>query len=397
MATHPQNPEINLLDGAFYASDPHPYFTWMRANAPVYWDESCGIWGVASHAAVMHASKTPADFCNSQGMRPDQPAIPSMINMDDPQHVRRRRLVSSGFTPRRVQDQSTKVAEVCRELVAKARAQAEFDFVRDVAAPLPMIMIGDMLGVLPEDRDKLLRWSDDLILGTSSTATPEAAEAAMTAFAEYSDYNREVVADRRSKAPAEDLMSILVHAEIEGEKLDDEALLQESLLILIGGDETTRHVLSGGMNQLLHHPEQYQALIDDPSGIPRAVEEMLRWVTPIQNMSRTATRDVELGGQQIREGDKLVLLYPSANRDESVFADPFRFDIRRDPNPHVAFGGYGAHFCLGASLARLELTTMFTEIVTNLPKLELATADPLPMRPSNFIVGIEEMPVRTTN
>jgi len=397
MTTHPQNPEINLLDGRFYANDPHPYFTWMRANAPVYWDESCGIWGVASHAAVMHASKTPGDFCNSQGMRPDQPAIPSMINMDDPQHVRRRRLVSSGFTPRRVQDQSAKVSEVCRDLVAKARAKAEFDFVRDVAAPLPMIMIGDMLGVLPEDRDKLLRWSDDLILGTSSTATPEAAEAAMTAFAEYSDYNREVVADRRAKPPAEDLMSILVHAEIEGEKLDDEALLQESLLILIGGDETTRHVLSGGMNQLLHHPDQYQALIDDPSGIPRAVEEMLRWVTPIQNMSRTATRDVELGGQQIRQGDKLVLLYPSANRDEAVFEDPFRFDIRRDPNPHVAFGGYGAHFCLGASLARLELTTMFTEIVTNLPKLELATADPLPMRPSNFIVGIEEMPVRTTN
>jgi len=394
MPKHSQNTEINLLDGRFYARNPHPCFTWMRANAPVYWDAQTEIWGIACHADVMHVSKTPADFCNGQGMRPDQPAIPSMINMDDPDHVKRRRLVSSGFTPRQVQDQTSKVTEVCRTLVAKVRAMGDFDFVRDLAAPLPMIMIGDMLGVLPEDRDRLLRWSDDLIIGTSSTATPEAAEGAMQAFAEYSVYHSEVVANRRTRHDANDLISILVHAEIDGEKLDDEALLQESLLILIGGDETTRHVLTGGMHQLLRHPEQYRALIEDPAKIPAAVEEMLRWVTPIQNMSRTATRDVELHGERIREGDKVLLLYPSANRDETIFEDPFRFDITRDPNPHVAFGGYGSHFCLGASLARLELTTMIHQIVTELPMLELSTTDPLPMRPSNFIVGIEKMQVR---
>jgi cholest-4-en-3-one 26-monooxygenase len=394
MAAHPQNPEINLLDGRFYAGDPHPCFTWMRAHAPVYFDQQTGVWGVATHAGIMQASKRPHDFCNGQGMRPDQPAIPSMINMDDPHHVKRRRLVSSGFTPRRVQDHAPKVREICRGLVTRARDKREFDFVRDVAAPLPMIMIGDMLGVLPEDRDKLLRWSDDLILGTSATATPEAAAGAARAFVEYSEYNREVVADRRRRGPADDLMSVLVHAEIDGEKLDDEALLQESLLILVGGDETTRHVISGGMHQLLRHPDQYEKLVDDPGLIPVAVEEMLRWVTPIQNMSRTATRDTELLGVPIGAGDKLVLLYPSANRDESIFDEPFQFDIERDPNPHVAFGGYGAHFCLGASLARLELRTMFEEIARTLPDLELATAAPLPLRPSNFIVGIEEMPVR---
>jgi len=150
----------------------------------------------------------------------------------------------------------------------------------------------------------------------------------------------------------------------------------------------------GTLGQLLRHPEHYRALIEDPGKIPAAVEEMLRWVTPIQNMSRTATRDVGLHGERIRKGDKVLLLYPSANRDEAIFEDPFCFDIARNPNPHVAFGGYGSHFCLGASLARLELTTMIQEIVTELPLLELATADPLPMRPSNFIVGIEQMPVR---
>ncbi len=396
MASHPQNPGINLLDGRFYAEDPHPYFTWMRGNAPAYWDEQTAVWGVAAHADIMHVSKSPHVFCNSQGMRPDQPAIPSMINMDDPQHVKRRRLVSSGFTPRRVLDHGPKVREVCRGLVARAREMGSFDFVRDVAAPLPMIMIGDMLGVLPEDRDRLLRWSDDLILGTSATATPEAAAAAMNAFAEYSEYNRQVVADRRRNDAGEDLMSILVRAEVDGEKLDDEALLQESLLILIGGDETTRHVISGGMNQLLHHPDEYRRLVENPAQIPTAVEEMLRWVTPIQNMSRTATRDVVLHGETIRAGDKVLLLYPSGNRDESVFDRPFEFDVERTPNPHVAFGGYGAHFCLGASLARLEMISMFEEIVRELPTLELASADPLPMRPSNFIVGIEAMPVRVS-
>ena len=395
MADHPTRPEIRILAGEFYASNPHPWFRWMRENAPVYRDPE-GVWGITLHADIMSMSKDSATFCNSQGMRPDSPPIPSMINLDDPHHKRRRNLVNRGFTPRRVADHEPKIREICRGLIERVAPAGSCDFVRDIAAPLPMIMIGDMLGVAPEDRDDLLRWSDDMIRGTSMTAGADAVTAAANAFAEYAEYNRHVVADRRSKPPQEDLVSVLVHAEIEGERLDDEALLQETLLILVGGDETTRHVITGGMEALIRNPGERQKLIDDPSKLEVAIEEMLRWVTPIQNMARAATRDVEVRGQKIREGDKLLLLYPSGNRDATVFDDPDSFRVERQPNDHVAFGGYGTHFCLGAALARLELRVMFEECLARLPDMELATSDPLPMRPSNFITGIESMPVAFT-
>jgi cytochrome P450 family 142 subfamily A polypeptide 1 len=391
---HPANPAIRLTDGCFYAADPHPHFLWMRENAPVFFDPEGQTWGVALYEDVMRVAKDPETFCNAEGMRPDSPPIPSMINMDDPAHKRRRNLVNKGFTPRRIAEHEDKVRGICADLIENARKRRSFDFVADVAAHLPMIMIGDMLGVEAEDRETLLRWSDDMLHGTSATARPEAMQAAMQAFEEYAIYNRRVVADRRSRPPQDDLMSILVHAEIDGERLDDEALLQESLLILIGGDETTRHVITGGMNQLLRHPDQKQKLIDDPRKIPTAIEEMLRWVTPIQNMARTATRDVELRGQKIEKGDKVLLLYPSANRDAAVFPNPFEFDVERRPNEHLAFG-YGSHFCLGASLARLELRVMFEELLARLPNLRLVGEAPLEMRESNFITGIEQMPVTT--
>ena len=254
-------------------------------------------------------------------------------------------------------------------------------------------MIAELMGLPLEDRDRFWRWSDDMIKGSAASAPLELQMGAVKAFEEYAAYNKRVVADRRSRGPAEDLMSVLVHAEIDGAKLNDDDLLQESLLILIGGDETTRHVLTGGMEQLLRHPDQRQRLIDDPARIPVAVEEMLRWVSPIKNMARTATRDVELRGETIREGDKLLLLYHSANRDERVFERPDQFQADRQPNPHVAFGGYGAHFCLGASLARLELRVMFEELLRALPDATLDSDAKLPLRPSNFIVGLEELPI----
>ena len=201
-----------------------------------------------------------------------------------------------------------------------------------------------------------------------------------------------VIAERRG-GPGQDLVSLIVNATPEGDPLDDEALIHETLLILIGGDETTRHVITEGAEALIRHPAERQKLIDDPSRIPVAVEEMLRWVSPIKNMNRTATRDTEFGGEKIREGDKLLLLYHSANRDERVFEDPMRFDVTRAPNEHLAFGGLGTHFCLGASLARLELRIMFERLMARLPELALASDEPLPLRPSNFIVGIERMPV----
>jgi cytochrome P450 family 142 subfamily A polypeptide 1 len=318
-----------------------------------------------------------------------------MINLDDPAHRRRRGLVSRGFTPRRVAAHERRIRQLCRELIDAIAPKGRCDFVEEVAAPLPMAMIGDLLGVEPEDRRMLQRWSDDLIAGgTAGNATPEVVAAATRAFLEYSEYNRKVVADRRAR-PRDDLMTVLVQAEIDGARMSDEDLLQEGLLILVGGNETTRHVITGGCEALCRNPAERRKLLDDPSRIPLAVEEMLRWVTPIQNMNRTATRDATLRGQTIRAGDKLLLLYPSANRDESVFADPFRFDTARDPNPHLAFG-FGAHFCLGASLARLELRVLFEELLPRLPDMRLADDGPPPAVPSNFIRGIRSLPVEFT-
>jgi cytochrome P450 family 142 subfamily A polypeptide 1 len=203
-----------------------------------------------------------------------------------------------------------------------------------------------------------------------------------------------VIADRR-QSPQDDLTSVLVHAEVDGDRFDDETLVHETLLILIGGDETTRHVITGGLYQLLRDRTRWDALVHDRSLLPNAVEEMLRWVSPIKNMSRTAVNDVEIRGETLHAGDQLILMYPSANRDADEFPDPFTFDVRRDPNHHIAFG-FGPHYCLGQALARLELNVMFDVLFRRLPDLEPAADDPLPYRASNFIVGPEAMPVRFT-
>jgi cytochrome P450 family 142 subfamily A polypeptide 1 len=386
------------MDPHFYL-DPHLHFMWMREHAPLYWDETSpdgGLWGVALHEDILFVSKTPELFCSSKSSRPERDLhIPSMINMDDPDHKRRRNLVNRGFTKQRVEAHEPKIRAICRELIDTVLPKGRCDFVHDIAAPLPMIMIGDLLGVEPEDRDKLLRWSDELLGGGAARRLPKdqlRAHQAKVAL-EYIAYAQGVIADRR-KRPRDDLMSILVHAEIDGDRLGEEEIIQESLLILVGGDETTRHVITGGMLALIEHPEQRAKLRANPGLVTTAVEELLRWVTPIQNMNRTATRDVELRGQKVREGDRLLLLYPSANRDARVFRDPFRLDLARTPNHHVAFGGPGTHFCLGASLARLELRVMFEELLARMPELELSVpAAGLRYRPSNFIVGLEEMPV----
>lgn len=391
MSDHPRNPKVQLLDHDFYARDPHVHFRWLRENAPVYWDESARLWGIARYDDVMAVSMDPKTFCNGNGIRPDAPQLPYMIDSDGVEHRRRRSLVSKGFTPRRVVEREARIREISIGLIERARARRRFDFVKDVAAWLPLIVIGDMLGVEPEDHERLLRWSDDMVLG-SGALTRDRIDAAHKAFEAYSEYQMQVIADRRRKPPQDDLVSVLVHAKIDGGKLDDETLLMESLLILIGGDETTRHVISGGMYELLRRPRQRALLAADPSKIGMAVEEMLRWVSPIQNMARTTTRDVEMRGQRIREGDTVLLLYPSANRDAQVFHEPDTFDVERVPNEHLAFG-FGAHYCLGSNLARLELRVVFEEILTRMPNLRLLTDQPPPRRRSNFISGIEELPV----
>jgi cytochrome P450 family 142 subfamily A polypeptide 1 len=383
--------DIRLVDGRFWARDPQEELAWLRRHSPVHWDELGQVWGVALHEDVIAVSKDAQTFSNAGGIRPDADPLPHMIDLDDPAHKRRRALVNKGFTLRRVAAREARIREIAVGLIEHNRAKGAFDFVMDLAAWLPLVVIGDMLGIERDHYPKLLEWSDILLKGPGGG--PEALARATQAYVEYNDYQRRVVADRRSRPPQDDLVSILVHAELDGERLDDDTILAESLLILIGGDETTRHVITGGFYQLMRHPEQRRLLAAHPEKIPTAVEEMLRWVTPIRNMARTATRDVGLRGQRIREGQKLLLLYPSANRDERVFRDPQRFDVERTPNEHLAFG-HAAHFCLGASLARLELRVMFEELLARLPDLELASTEPPGLRVSNFITGYERLPVR---
>jgi cytochrome P450 family 142 subfamily A polypeptide 1 len=394
MADHPTRDDIDLIAGTFYRDDPHEKWTWMREHAPVYFDPNSGVWGITRYHDVKAISKDAETFSNAGGIRPDSPAVPMMIDMDDPEHVRRRKLVNKGFTPRRVRDSEARINLVCDAIIDRVCEQGECDFVRDIAAPLPMIMIGDALGVAPEDRDLLLRWSDELLSALTGHQTEEDMIKAATAFGDYGVYAQQVIAERQ-REPRDDLMSVLVHAEVDGDRLDEESVIHESLLILIGGDETTRHVISGGMYQLLVNPDQLAMLRQDRGGLDTAVEEMLRWVSPIRNMARTATRDVELGGQTVPQGDKVLLFYPSANRDDEVFDDPFTFDSTRSPNEHVAFG-FGTHFCLGNSLARLELKVMFDRILDRLPDLALVDSAEPASRAANFVSGYEEMPVRFT-
>lgn len=394
MPNHPIRDEIRLLDGAFYVNDPLAHYAWMRDNAPVYYDPSGEVWGITLHEDIMAVSKTPEVFCSGKGSRPDS-WTPSMINMDDPEHKRRRNLVNRGFTPGRLKADEGKVRAICTRLIDAVCERGECEFVREIAAPLPLIMIGDMLGMPPEDFETLLRWSETMLKATSSSADQADLDAAAQAGGEYFTYITGAIEQRKTN-PSDDLLSSLVHAKIDGNGLAEDEIAHESLLILVGGDETTRHVITEGALALMQHPEQRQRLMGDPSGLTVAVEELLRWVSPIKNMSRTATRDTELRGEKIREGEKLLLLYPSGNRDPRAFADPDVFDVARKPNTHVAFGGYGTHHCLGSSLARLELRVMFDELLRRLPDLELAEGAALPLRESNFIVGIEEMPVRFT-
>jgi cytochrome P450 family 142 subfamily A polypeptide 1 len=394
MTRSPAEFGIDLMSGEFFGNDPYPAFAWMRGHAPVFYDDGNDLWALARYEDVKAAGTDTAVFSSAGGIRPKFPGLPMMIDLDAPEHVRRRKLVSAGFTPRRVQAMEAQVRAVCDEVIDQVCEQGSCDFVRDIAAPLPLNVIGDMLGIAREDRSDLLRWSEDM-LGSQGAADASGLEAAARAFEEYSAYMERVLADRRRTGADGDLVGILVHAEIDGDRLDQLSLIHETLLILIGGDETTRHVISGGMLALFEHPRQRERLQADPGLLPAAVEEMLRWVTPIKDMVRTTTREVELRGERIPQGAEVMLLYPSANRDEAVFHHADTFDTARAVNPHLAFG-FGAHFCLGNQLARLELRVMFERLFARLPDLALAGPGPLPHRASNFISGLESMPVTFT-
>lgn len=388
-----RQPDLSITSGAFWGRNPHPELAWIRRHDPVYFDREAGVWGISRYDHIKEIESDPATFSNAGGIRPETGPIPMMIDMDDPEHRMRRKLVARGFTPNRVREQEPAIHSLVHDLVDEVCERGECDFVWDLAAWIPLIMIGDALGVEPDDRATLMRWSDDLLRGLG-TEDLDLLIAAGEAFNGYNEYGQRVIEDRRA-CPRDDLMSILVHAEVDGDRLDDHSILHESLLILIGGDETTRHVMSGGAYQLMRHPDQWQRMLDDRALVIPAVEEMLRWVTPIKNMARTATKTVDFHGQQIQAGQKLLMLYPSANRDEDHFVDPHTFDIERAPNEHVAFG-FGTHFCLGSSLARLELRALFNVLLDRLPDLRLVDVEEPAHRPANFVSGYEGMKVTFT-
>ena len=384
-------PDVDLTNGNFYSDrGAHEVYRWMRANEPVFRDRN-GLAAAATYQAVIEAERDPETFSNTGGIRPDQPGMPYMIDMDDPAHLLRRKLVNAGFTRKRVMDKAAGIDTLCDSLIDAVCERGECDFVRDIAAPLPMAVIGDMLGVLPAERATLLKWSDDLVCGLNSAADEATLAAVMDAFAAYSAYATESI-DKRRAEPTDDLFSILVNSEVDGQRMDDQEIIMETLLILIGGDETTRHTLSGGTEQLLRQQDQWAQLVADSDKVPGAIEEMLRWTSPVKNMARTLMRDIDFDGTSLREGEKMLLLFEAANFDESVFGDPENFRIDRNPNSHMAFG-FGTHFCMGNQLARLELNTMLRKLLERLPDLRLADDSALPLRPANFVSGLEAMPV----
>ena len=396
-ADHPIRDDIHLLSPDFH-QNPFEAFAWMRANAPVYWDGQAntwdggqGLWGVTRYEDIRAVASDQRLFCSGNSSRPDSPPVPSMINHDEPTHMARRGVIRRRFTPQAVRSYEAFARRCATRLIDAVAERGECDFVREIATPLPMMMIGELLGVPVDDYEKLLHWSD--LFATGLQDMPEEhLQQVFDAVRAWNDYIT-FYFDKRRAEPGDDLISAIVHAKINSLPMSQEELMNEAMLILVGGDETTRHTISGGMEALLRRPALLQELRQDPRKLATAIEEMLRWTTPVKNMNRTATEDTELGGQRIRRGDKLLLCYESGNRDESAFGDPDRFDIHRNPNHHLAFGGYGRHFCLGANLARLEIRVMFEELLRRLPDLALAKEDPCRYRHGNFVLGFESIPV----
>lgn len=385
-------PDVDLADGAFYAGDSQAAYRWMRKHEPVFRDRT-GMAAISSYRAVIEAERRPEMFSNEGGIRPDLvPSVPQMIDMDDPGHLRRRKLVNAGFSRKRVQSLSASIDSLCDALIDAVCERGKCDFVWDLAAPLPMAVIGDLLGVRPEDRAMFLKWSDDLVASLSSKMSEVDHEVTINAYLAFREYTQDLI-DQRRQEPTDDLLSVMTHAVIDGERLTDAEIIQDALLILIGGDETTRHTLTGGIAQLIRSPEMHEALRADPGGLmANAVEEMLRWTSPVKNMCRQLTADTEYHGTALHEGEKVMLLFESANFDEEQFEKPEIFNIGRYPNSHLAFG-FGTHFCMGNQLARLEISILTHKVMERLPDLALASNEALPLRAANFVSGLEKMPV----
>jgi cytochrome P450 len=381
---------------------PHDFFRALRREAPVVWHEGDvhggpGYWILSRYDDIRSVSKNPRVFVSGQGNQIEQrpqaeiDTLRSMIAMDPPAHPRYRKLVSSGFTPSATARLEPKTLERVRTILDAVAHKGECDFVTDVAAELPLQVIADLLGVPQDDRHQLFDWSNKL-LGSEDPEYGNDMAVTMVAGIEMMQYAHKL-SQQKLEQPRDDLVTALMASELDGEKLQMLEYGSFFLLLAIAGNETTRNLISHGLLLLLEHPEQLARLQADPSLLPTAIEEMLRYRPPVMYFRRTASEDTQIRGVKIREGDKVTLWYPSANRDEDVFDDPDRFDISRHPNEHLAFG-HGQHFCLGSHLARMEIRVMFEELLRRLPDIELAGE--VRMLRSHFIDGIKSIPVRFT-
>jgi cholest-4-en-3-one 26-monooxygenase len=413
--TEPTNPlldfdTLDIISNDAYMNGPmHDTYTVMRREAPVL--RARGIepgfperfWAISRHADVVTVSRQFQTFSSAkkgsllQQNRPDLDIARLMIDTDPPDHTRLRTQVNRGFTPRAMRMMEDHYREVSRKIVAEAVEQGDVEFVTKVSAELPLIAIAEMLGVPVEDRHKVFEWSNRMV-GSQDPDYGGGADDSTSASTELYMYFNALAAEKR-QTPRNDIITILLGLDPEGNELPTDRLSDHEfdlfmLLLTVAGNETTRNGISHGLLALIDHPGEWAKLKADPSLVDSAVEEMLRWGTPVMNFVRTATGDVELHGTQIKEGDSVVMLYASANRDEDVFADPFKFDVTRSPNPHLTFGGGGPHFCLGANLARMEMRILFQEIVQQVGTIE--QTGPISRLRSSFVHGIKSLPVRLT-
>jgi cholest-4-en-3-one 26-monooxygenase len=391
--------DIDLLNADnFVAGVPHEAFRTLRQQAPVFWHKEAdgpGFWAVTKYQDVATVSRDPRTYSSAKkGVFVFDP-VPEdlermqlmMLNMDPPKHTKLRALVNKGFTPRMVAQLESRLRARTNEIIDDVAARGQCDFVSDIAAELPLQAIAELLGIPLSDRHLVFNWTNRLI-GFDDPDQGSWEEGKLAA-AEMYMYANQLAAERRDH-PGDDLVSVLMNAEVEGERLTELEFDLFFVLLAVAGNETTRNLISGGMLALIEHPEERARLAANPALMPTAVEEMLRWVSAVIEFRRTATRDTELRGQKVRAGDKVIIYYISANRDEDVFPDADRFDVGRTPNDHLAFG-IGEHFCLGSNLARLEIRIMFEELLRRLPDIELAGA--VDRLRSSLINGIKRMPV----
>lgn len=404
--------DIDLWDkDRFQQGVPHDWFTTLRREAPVFWHEGDPaehvmrggggpFWAVTGYDDVVTVNRDNATFSSAERLvfmwDPDMANLEQqrllMLNMDPPLHTRYRRLINKGFTPKMVSELESTMRKRTSEIIDHIADRGECDFVVDVASELPLQVIADLMGVPQDDRHKLFDWSNRMVGGEDpeyGISEEQRQQASMELYAYASE-----LAEMKRADPKDDLISVLTHAEVDGEQLTGLEIDLFFLLLSVAGNETTRNLISHGLVALLEHPDQLEHLREHRHLLPSAAEEMLRWASPVMHFRRTATRDVELGGQEIKAGDKVVIWYISANRDETVFQDPFTFDIARTPNEHVAFGGGGPHFCLGANLARMEINVMFDEVLNRLHDMELTA--PVSRLRSNFINGLKHIPLKFT-